>query len=447
MSKAVYNSVILDVPSNTAQRASRVFICVRRLLSVSTLIFALASISVAADWNAPEQTLAKRIFAITGTARVAVTFENRSSLGKRDSDIIENGLRAALQNVGLRLMAADQSSESVLISLSENATSFVWIAQIHLSTGDPVVVMVSTSRPEGSGLRDSVPLNIRKIPLYAQQEPILDVAILEESSSPARIAVLDPERVSLHRMQNEKWQLEQVLMIRHDQPWPRDLRGRLVLTHDHALEVYLPGVTCTASLGSPANLDCRQSDDPWPLLAGDASGALTAFPSAGIASGTSTMVPQTKAFFAPTRNFFTGVVTPAIGKFTTVPKFFSAAPLPRGNDTLWLFAGTDRHTHIVDGVSDQIASVAWGSDLVSVKTACGAGWQILASGSSDAPGDSIRAYELPDRDPVAVSREIDFDGAVTALWTEPRGDTAVVVSRNRDTGTYEAFRLAMACGQ
>jgi hypothetical protein len=81
-----------------------------------------------------------------------------------------------------------------------------------------------------------------------------------------------------------------------------------------------------------------------------------------------------------------------------------------------------------------------------VKTGCGAGWQVLATSPSEG-SDSVRVYEVPDRDPVAVSAVVDFSGAISALWTEGRGDTAVVVTRNSETGNYEAFRLAVACSQ
>jgi hypothetical protein len=244
-------------------------------------------------------------------------------------------------------------------------------------------------------------------------------------------------------MQNGSWQPEQSLMVTHEQPWPRDVRGRLVPGRDRSLDIYLPGVICTSGT---AKLDCHQSDDPWPLLPGGLGETMAVFPSAGIQNGASTLVPQTRAFFASTRNFFTGVLTPPIANFPTLPKFFSAALMPRENNSLWLLAGTDGRVHLVDGVSDRVADLSWGSDLTSVKTACGAGWQVLASSAGEG-NDSIRAYEFPDHDPVAVTPELEFEGAVTALWTESRGDTAVAVTKNRNTGTYEAFRLAMACGQ
>jgi hypothetical protein len=446
MSKAVYNSAILHVASNPVRLAPRLCVALPRFLSLSAITLALLTVSAATEWNTPEQNLARKIVAITGPMAITLSFENRSSLSKRDSDIVENGLRNAMQALGLRFVPAEQASMSVGISLSENANFDVWIAQIQPSSGDSVVVMVSFPRSEGTSASDSVPLSLRKIPLFAQEQPILDVAVLEEASTPSRIAVLDSEKLSLYRMQNSKWLAEQKLMITHTQAWPRDLRGRFVVARDHSLTVHLPGVLCTTDAAF-SRLDCRQSDDPWPLLTGDWNGTPAVFLSAGITNGASAVVPQTRAFFAPTRNFFTGVLTPAVGKFTTVPRFFSAAVLPRENNALWLFASTDGHVHIIDGDSDQIANFTWGSDVASVKTLCGAGWQVLASSSGEQSNDSIRAYEFPEHAPAAVTRNVELEGTLTALWTASRGDTAVVVSRSRDTGAYEAFRLAIDCGQ
>jgi hypothetical protein len=316
--------------------------------------------------------------------------------------------------------------------------------------------MVSTPRLEGStAARDAAPLTLRKIPLWTQDDPILDVIVLEENPAPAHIAVLGPEKICLYRMQSGKWQAEQELPIVHQRPWPRDLRGRLIPARDHLFDAYLPGVTCSSSTTSSLTLSCRESDDPWPLTAGpifpSAGFSNAGFSNSGLANGASAVVPQIKAFFAPTRNFFTGVLTPGAGKFTTVPKFYSAAMLPRDKYTLWLFATVDGQTHLVDGMTDQTARLGlgnekWGSDMTSLKTACGAGWQVVSSSAGEAE-DSIRAYEFPDRDPVAVSPAIEFAGPVTALWTESRGDTAIAVSRNRETGSYEAYRVALACGQ
>jgi hypothetical protein len=440
----VYNSGIPSIASKPVNRGVGLpFRCILQFLIV---VLAWNAQALGSDWSVPEQNLAQKIVAVTGPDAVAVNFDNRSSLSKRDSDIIQNGLRSALESSGLRFVNADQAAATVAISLSENPQNYVWVAEIHQSAGDSAVVMVSTPRPEGAlAMRDSVPLSLRKIPLWTQNAPILDVAVLEENPSPTHLAVLDPEKLSFYRFQGGQWQQEQALKIRHSRPWPRDLRGRLIPARDHLLDAYLPGVICSTSAASPLTLNCRESDDPWPLLGGATNGDLSVFPSAGLASGASTLVPQLKAFFAPARNFFTGAITPPIGKFATVPKFYSAAVLPRDRYMLWLFAGTDEQLHLVDGMSDRAGKLAWGSELASVKTSCGAGWQVLATNAQN--DNTVRAFEFPDRDAVAVSAALELPGTITELWTEARGDTGVAVTRNRDTGNYEAFRLAIDCSQ
>jgi len=453
MRRAVYNFGIPNAISNFVTRVSRSARGLRFAAQLSTVMLGLLVTASAADWNIPEQQLARRIVAVTGPGSVSLAVVNRSSLGRRDYEAIRNGLRSALEPLGIRFMKQpEQPATTIAISLSENPASYVWVAEIRKNTGEAFVVMVSSLRSDRTpGVHESVPLTLRKTSLWASDDPILDVAVLEESATPNRIAVLDPEKVSLYRWQGAKWQLEQTSTIVHARPWPRDLRGRLIAAKDHLLDVFLPGVICRSSVSSLA-LNCRESDDPWPLMAGPRvpgvnGGALSVFPSADLANAASTLVPELGAFFAPTRNFFTGVLTPGVGKFTTVPKFYSAAVLPRDRYALWLFAASDGLVHMVDGASDQVAKLGWGSDLASVKTSCGAGWQVLATGTGTASGDSVRAYEFPDRDPVAVSAAVDFSGSITAMWTEAKGDTAIVVTRNRETGTYEAFRLALACGQ
>ena len=445
MLTAVYNSAIPDfLPSLVKRR----LLCARSFLIVvqlCCLLFWLSMVARAADWAEPEQQLARKIAAMTGPGAVALTVENHSSLSQRDAEIIQNGLRSALEGLGLRLVNAEQAAATVAISLSENSASYVWVAQIRQGEGEPAVVMVSATRPPGATtMRESVPLALRKTPLWTQDDPILDVAVLEEDGTPTQMAVLDGEKVALYRWQSGKWQQEQALAIRHTRPWPRDLRGRIIPAKDHLLDAYLPGVICRSSAGAPLALSCRETDDPWPLVpAAVSGGTFSALP------GATAAIPSMGAFYASTRNFFTGVLTSGIGKITAVPKFYSAAFLPRDQYLLWLFAGTDGHVHMVDGVRDQIARFEWGSDLTMVKTSCGAGWQVLATAVENETGDSVRAYEFPDRDPVAVSAAVNFgDSAdVTALWTEAKGDTAIAVIKNRETGSYEAFRLAVVCSQ
>jgi hypothetical protein len=399
--------------------------------------------AAAGNWNEPTQQLARKIVAITGPGAVAVTVENRSSIAKKDFDMISGGLRADLEGLGARSAKPDEAAARVVVWLSENPHSYVWVAEVRQGRSESTVAMVSVPRADEAGwTHESMPMSLRKVPLFSQEDRILDVLVLEEDSAPKQIAVLDGEKTVIYRFQNGKWQQQQSLSITHLRPWPRDLRGRIMAAKDHLLDVYLPGVVCGSTLGSLA-LNCRESDDPWPLVATPA----LSFPT----FGGGPPVQPLGAFYSASRNFFTGVLTPGVGRLTTVGKFYSAAALPREKYVLWLFAGTEGQIHLVDGVTDQTAKLGWGSDIASVKSACGSGGQLMATSSpQNAPGngaDSVRLYEIADRDPVPVSAALDFPGEITALWREAKGDSAVAVVRNHEIGEYEAFRLSVACSQ
>jgi hypothetical protein len=95
-----------------------------------------------------------------------------------------------------------------------------------------------------------------------------------------------------------------------------------------------------------------------------------------------------------------------------------------------------------------LSTLDWGSGIASLKTSCGSGWQVLATGRGDRTDpDAVRAYEIADREPVVVSAAESFPGPITALWTQSDGTAAVAVTRNLKAGTYEAYRLAIACNQ
>jgi hypothetical protein len=115
----------------------------------------------------------------------------------------------------------------------------------------------------------------------------------------------------------------------------------------------------------------------------------------------------------------------------------------------WVFAGVDGQVRMTtqSGLK-MMAAPDWGSDIANVTSACLTGSQILATSKNDAfSSDNVRAFEVDDRHAVPVSREIDLDGTVTALWTDSDANNAVVVVRSLSTGSYEAFRLAVSCGQ
>jgi hypothetical protein len=389
------------------------------------IAFLLHSSAHATDWSTNQ--LATKIVAVTGPGAVSLETTNRTSLSKAEFDQAAGTLRAQLQALGLQFVIAEQAAAAVGVTLSENLSNYVWVAEIRSGNNEPAIEMVSIPRQgalEASGQPNSI--LIHKALIWSQPERILDVAVID--ASPTHMLVLDGTQVAMYGIRGGRWQLEQALPITHVRPWPRDLRGRLLLRKDHLFDAYLPAVFCHSTNSAPIALICSESDDPWPLGNEDTT---------------------LGGFFTPMRNYFTGALTPGIGKQRSAPPFYSAAALPRVQYTLWLFAAADGQLHLLDGMNDQTARLAWGSDIASVRNACGSGWNILATstGSNGNNSDTVQAFDFPDRDAVAASQPVDFAGPITALWTETNGKAAIAVSNRAEAGEYEAYRLSFNCGQ
>jgi hypothetical protein len=72
---------------------------------------------------------------------------------------------------------------------------------------------------------------------------------------------------------------------------------------------------------------------------------------------------------------------------------------------------------------------------------------VLATGNGGGGVETVRAFEIADRETVAVSQPPEFNGGITALWAEPDGAGVIAVSQNSETEGYEAYRLSIICGQ
>jgi len=374
--------------------------------------------------------LAHKIAAAAGPGAIALEVTNRSSLDDKSVREVRSALEAQLHVEGVHTTKTEQAMGTVEVVLSENLREYVWTAEIVIGSDEKKVALVSLPRsPTGTLFAATLPIVLKTTLLLAQEQPMLDVALVEMPGG-SRLIVLDDGMVAIYRRQGMnpagRWELEASLPIAHSRTFPRDLRGRLLLRRDHLFDVYLPGTFCRSSAVAPLTLACNDSDDPWPLTPDDGS---------------------VRAFYANARNFFTGALSPGIGKVSNVPSFYSAAALPRSSYTLWALAAVDGSLHLVDGMMDQvIRGVKWGSDLAAVHSSCGTGTQLLVSGSGDTQRDGLRAFEIPDRDPVAASSAVEFDGRIVALWPESSGNSAAAIVKRKDTGWYEAYRVSISCG-
>ena len=405
--------------------------------SLLLAIVFLPSVLVASPLGDAARQLAHKIAAASGPGAFALAVTNRSSLDDKAVREVRSALEGQLQVEGVHATKAEQAIGTIDVVLSESLRECVWTAEIVTGSDEKKVVLVSSPRSQtATPLAATLPIVIKTALIYEQEQPMLDFALVDMPGGSRLIVLGDNAAAIFHRQGSTsgnsigRWELEASLSIAHSRTFPRDLRGRLLLRRDHLFDAYLPGIFCRSN-SSPLTLACNESGEPWPLAQDENS---------------------PRASYAAARNFFTGTLSPGIGKISNLPSFYSAAVLPRPSYALWAYAAVDGSLHLVDGMTDQaIRGAKWGSDLAAIHSGCGVGTQLLVSaGASLEPGnterDSLRAFEIPDRELVAVSAAVEFSGKIVALWPESTGNGAAAIVKRNDTGSYEAYRVSISCG-
>ena len=254
-------------------RSQRVF-----FVYVLAAFVAMISPAAAQEWDASASELAGKIVArVQSPSGLSLIVKNISSLPPARVADVQHSLESELRRHGVSLVAPEQAMEQVRVTLSENTAGCLWVAEIgHDESWE--TVMVQASLPTTTAQQSAAGLVLRRTALWSQPEPMLDVVAAGEGA----LFVLGRDSLSLYRLQDKKWQLAGTAPVAHSRPWPRDLRGRLVLQADGTVRAYLPGVQCSG-MGQPQlTLSCNGSDDPWPLS------------------------PEVNAFFSAGHNYFTG---------------------------------------------------------------------------------------------------------------------------------------------
>lgn len=397
----------------------------KRLLWVGSYMFCVLMFAVsvaAADWNTPATELGKKIAGASGSGTIAFSLTNTSSLSQEEVAEIQKIIESQLRSSGMRLAATGNANVQVRVTLSQNFQALVWVAEITQGTNTDVA-MVTVPKPHGgAGLSSGPTVTVRKALLWTQPAQILDAVVLDSASPNARLMILDPEAITAYSIAGDKWQLNQAWPITRGHGFPRDLRGLLVPNQNRGVDAYLPGTVCSVSTTPSNSVVCHDGDDAW-------------------------RIGSRAAFFNSGRNYFTGALVPASDK--AISPFYSAAWLSRQNYTLSIMPGLDGKVRISDGVNEQVLptmfTADWGSDIAAVKSSCGSGMQLLVTSAGDyTQPDSLRAFDIPDREPVQVSAPQEFPGPITALWTHDP-NSAIAISHNLRTGQYEAYSVSILC--
>ena len=392
----------------------------------AALVLLLAGAALAADpATEAARRLASQVAAKAGAgSAVALTVDNRSSMPPGVFADLKRTLTAEFWAQGLPAVDPSRAVAEVKVTLSENLRGYLLVAAIREGQNqDVAMVPMERSTPPGAAV-GSTALVLRKTPLWSQDTPILDAALLQTGGS-SHLLVLDTRQIALYALRDDGSGAVESSQAIAAPPagWSRDPRGRVVLRRDHLFDIYLPGMICSSGGQGVPGTQCHASDDPWPLDSGE-----------GTLNG----------FFASTRNFFNGTLTgPAAGGQDVGP-FFSAALISGAT----FFTGVDGRVRVLASGAAAPLDLGWGSTIAALNSGCGSGWQVLATAPGDfSSSDSVQAYDVSGREAAAISQKVEFAGPVTALWTAADRASVLAVSHNLTTGRYEAAILTIACSR
>jgi len=380
------------------------------------------------EWAARARTLAGRIAdAVKPAKTVSLNVKNLSSLSAGEVDAIRKTLEGELASRGVRIAA---TGVDVKVTLSENFERFLWIAEIQRGHESTVLMVSSEGKAAAAGVVVTHSVVLHRDLVWQQLKPMMDFLISDISADGRPLMfVLETSRIVSYRKEKGSWIPAETFSIPVSEHRPRDLRGLIDVSAD-LFSFQLSDGSCSGVARVSLELTCDKGrGGAWPIFAG------------GQERGSMNMVEN--------RNYFSGDLAIYGDVEVEGPPFFSVAVMKRMNGGDWILAELDGKSRKYQESSTAAATYAgWGDNVVSVAQGCGDDWQILASAAGDwTEPDRLRSYDVSgDAPPRPDSEPLEFPGPILALWPSLNGSTARVVSKNLQTGAYEASIVSVACG-
>jgi len=124
--------------------------------------------------------LAHKIAAAAGPGAFALEVTNRSSLDDKSVRDVRSALEAQLHIEGVSIAKAEQAMGTVEVVLSESLREYVWTAEIAIGSDEKKIALVSIPRSStgtGTLFAAALPIVLKTTLLFAQEQPMLDVAL------------------------------------------------------------------------------------------------------------------------------------------------------------------------------------------------------------------------------------------------------------------------------
>ncbi|MGH9713933.1 MAG: hypothetical protein ACRD5M_11615 [Candidatus Acidiferrales bacterium] len=377
-------------------------------------------------WNDAVHALAEKISSAAGSSRlISLEVKNISSLDASAPAEIRQALESELNEKGIK---STSSGLPVHVTLSESADGIVWIAEINRS-GDEQALMVSLPSSPGLDLNSRPAPVLQKRTVWEQSEPFLD---FDERTMMAGlfkiISILEFDRVVNYRAQgvNIGISLSSGRYSSDVLPFTptngsRDLRGRLFASEHGQLKLFMAGTLCTNATIIFQCIDVSAGE--WPVA------------------------DAWKSTFVSNRNYFSGLSPDSTVISGKQPSFFTLSRLEYDHGSDWLLTELDGMARLYESSNHpQTAFSGWGDEVATVKPGCGASWQVLVTGTGDwTQPDHIQLYEISNSHSLAVGQRVEFPGPILALWQSDDRKSVRVVSRNLQSGMYEASIVSVSC--
>jgi hypothetical protein len=335
-------------------------------------------------------------------ARVAaaVAPQARVTLEPGADTTVDAGIVEQLAARGVQVVGGAEGVPSLRVTCFDNLRERACAAEI---SGTARTTILVTRRHEPAAAPPVTRLGLELRSLVSAGIPILDLARDDDD-----LLALMRGAIVRYRLRDEGWTEVDARAISSADPWPRDMRGRMRIAGSR-FEAFVPGLSCTGAV-DPLTITCAEQGGSWPL---DMDGAR----------------------LEPGRNHFT-----VPGGLT----FYGIARLAADADARWLAATLDHRLTLIDETRETVSTGVAGEDVAALRIGCAPAAHVLASASSR-DGETLTLFRVARRQLTAAAGAIVLPGELTALWPTASGDSATVITRDRDAGRYVAHELTVSC--
>jgi len=353
------------------------------------------------------RSLARRVSPSLQGDTAWLNLENRSALKETELKKLAGVFKNELQQRGAKIIS-NRIGLEIHLTFSDCPAGYLGIVEIRRAAKTEEIFVGSLGPAEGVE-QDRSPsgLVLRKELLFSQERPLIDAAFYY--SFPI-IDVLGRGEYGHYELNAGHWTLVPMDRLPLTKPLSRDLGGRL----GHSIDAIGASYSAELCRLDSGGWHCESGKGPWP--------------------------PH-------------GVHRDSLEQKRT-PPWFSAAEFTMNEQEAIVITGKDGLARLYSEGPEPVAVFSgWGSEIASIQSGCGNGWQILVTAKGDwTTPDSMQALEVDGDQTREMTQAMDFPGPVIGLHTSGSGplsttetNGALAIVHNLLTGRYELYLLTINC--